>query len=163
MLILARMAGIALVLATAMSVAATGRVTFSLLASGFICWSVVPALQLLTGLWMVRGAPVTRTAALEGYFATHRPWSLWILAMGGVLFFLPDPGRAVLYAAATAIVPTALTFRELTRFSLTVLGDPPRAARRRAAVHEGITIALGLIFIELSVALWPRVIEVLQR
>src|SRR5215210_6473940 len=82
---LARMALTTLVLTTAMSVAATGRLTVALFLSGLACWWFLPVLQLLTGLLMIRGSGLERRAALDGYFATHRPWSLWVLIVAAVV------------------------------------------------------------------------------
>ncbi len=79
--VLGYMALVALVIGTSVSAAATERVTLSLVLTSALAWSFVPLLQLGTGLWLVRSAGAgRRVAALERYFETHRPWSLFILA-----------------------------------------------------------------------------------
>lgn len=160
---LSRMALIALVFATAMSVAATGRLTLGLLISTFLCFSFAPLLQLATGLLMLRGSRVNRRAALDGYFATHRPWSLWMLLLAGIVVLLPNPGGATYVMALTAIVPAALTVRGLLRFSRNVLGDSSRTAWWRVGRHQAATALILVVYLDLSVALWPRVLAVLGR
>jgi len=159
----ARMALVALVFATTMSVAATGRLTAGLLLSNFVCFSFVPLLQLATGLLMLRGSRLERRAALDGYFATHRSWSLWILSMAAMVLILPNPGGATYTLALTAVVPASLTIRSLLRFSRNSLGDSSRAAWWRVARHQVATAIILLVYLDLSVALWPRVVAVLGR
>jgi len=160
---LARMALSTLVLATAMSIAATGRLTIALLLSGLACWWFLPALQLVTGLVMIRGGGVERGSALTGYFATHRPWSLWLLVMSAAVVLLPNPGAATYPLALTSVVPAALTIRELLRFSREQLGDTRRRAWQRVAVHQAMTFVVLIAYMDLSVALWPRILAVLGR
>lgn len=160
---LARMALSTLVLATVMSIAATGRLTIALLVSGLACWWFLPVLQLMTGLLMIGGRGVERRSALSGYFATHRPWSLWLLVMAGTVVLLPNPGAATYPLALTAIVPAALTVRALLRFSREQLGDTRRRAWQRVAVHQAATFIVLIVYMDLSVALWPRVLAVLGR
>lgn len=154
---------IALVIATAASVAATGRLTLPLLLSGIACWSFVPGLHLLTGLLLLRGSGVERLPAIERYFATHRYWSLWLLAASAALLLLPNPGGALTYVIATALVPAILTVRALTRFAREVLGYTPPRARRRVGLHQAVTLLLLVIYVDLSVALWPRIVGTLPR
>jgi len=157
------MALIALVIATTASVAATGRLTLPLLLSGIACWSFVPVLHLLTGLLLLRGSVVERVPAIERYFATHRYWSLWLLTASATVLLLPDPGGALAHVLATALVPAILTARALTRFATEVLGHTPSRARRRVGLHQAITLLLLVIYVDLSVALWPRIVGTLAR
>jgi hypothetical protein len=160
---LARMALVALVLGSAMSVAATGRLTAGLLLSGFACFSFVPLLQLATGLLLLRGSPLPRREALDGYFARHRPWSIWLLLMAGIVITVPNPGGLTNTLAVTAVVPAMLTIRGLLRFSRDTLGDSARAARWRVAWHQAATLVVLIVCVDLSVALWPRAVAVLGR
>ena len=160
---LRRMALSTLVFATAMPIAATGRLTAGLLLSGLACWWFLPVLQLLTGLLMIRGAGVGRTAALSRYFETYRPWSLWLLVMAATVILLPNPGAATYPLALTAIVPAVMTIRGLLRFSRNDLGDSPRRAWQRVALHQAATYIVLIVYMDLSVALWPRVVGVLGR
>ena len=160
---LARMGLTTLVLATAMSIAATGRLTAALLLSGLACWWFLPLLQFLTGLLMIGRGAVERRRALDEYFATHRPWSLWILIMAAAVVLLPNPGAATYPLALTAAVPAALTIRGLLRFSRECLGDTPGRAWRRVTLHQAATFVVLIAYMDLSVALWPRVLAVLNR
>jgi len=161
---LARMALVALVLATAMSIASTGRLTTALLLSGMTCFWFLPVLQFLTGLLMLRHRRVVAwRVALDGYFATHRPWSLWTLLMAATVILLPNPGGATYPLALTAVVPAALTIRGLLRFSREALGDSTRQAWQRVALHQGASFVVLIAYMDLSVALWPRVLAVLGR
>ena len=160
---LSRMALVTLVFATTMSVAATGRLTLGLLMSTFICFSFAPLVQLATGLLMLRGSRVNRRAGLRGYFATHRPWSLWMLLMAGIVIVLPNPGAFTYILALTAVVPAALTIRGLLRFAREVLGDSSRTAWWRVGRHQAATVLVLAVYLDLSVALWPRILAVLGR
>jgi hypothetical protein len=159
----ARMALTTLVLATTMSIAATGRLTGALLLSGLACWWFLPVLQLLTGLLMIQGGGLERRDALNGYFETYRPWSLWLLIMAATVLLLPNPGAATYPLALTAAVPAALTVRGLLRFSRERLGDSPVRSWQRVALHQAATGVVLVAYMDLSVALWPRVLGVLGR
>jgi len=154
---------VALVLATAMSIAATGRLTIALLFWGFLCFSFVPLLQFGTGLLMIQGSRFDSRRALDGYFATYRPWSLWMLVMAAIVILLPNPGAFTYTLAITALVPAVMTIRSLLRFSRVTLGDSSGRAWWRVARHQAATFVVLLVYLDLSVALWPRLLAVLGR
>ena len=84
---------LALLLGIVTSVATTGRVVASLLLSQTVCWSFVPALQLVRGSLLIASAPrrrVTFPRAVELLFAAHGPWSLWLVATGVLQSVFPD-------------------------------------------------------------------------
>ena len=151
------MALIALVIGSAMAVAATGRLTLSLAASTTLVWSWVPLVQLLTGLLLVRGADIGVARALEGYFQTHRPWSLWLLACAVAIALLPNPGGALLLLAATFVVPLVVTVRMLKVFCRRELGLGAAQTRRRVALHQAVTWTVVLVYGGYAIALIPRV------
>ena len=157
MILVARMALVALVIGTSVSVAATERVTFSLVAGGFIGWAFVPVLQLLTGLLLVQGRPGKRIFQLERYFATHWPWSLWILVFNGAVLLLPTRVTG-LWLTATAVVPMLWTMWLLGEFCRQDLALDPRHARRRVLLHQAVTYLLVFGYVSLAVALWPRIV-----
>jgi hypothetical protein len=169
---LGRMALIALVIGTAVTVSATERVTISLVAAGAIGWSFVPVLQLLTG-WLllsgpvVAGGPVPGVAtgpvpgsglALDRYFATHWPWSLWILAVHGGFLMLPAIRTVGLLFVVTAAVPVIWTVRLLLVFCRDELRMSRRQSWRRVALHQAVTYLLVFGYITFAVALWPRIV-----
>jgi hypothetical protein len=159
--IVGQMALIALVIGTSLSVAATERVTISLVVAGTLGWSFVPVLQLLTGVLLIRGTRVDRPAALERYFDTHWPWSLWILTSSAVLLMIPVTRAFGLWTALTAGVPVIWTVRLLLGYCRTVLHLSTAQARLRVALHQILTYAITLAYINAAVALWPRIVGLL--
>jgi hypothetical protein len=163
MRLVSRLVLVALVIGTATSVAATGRITLLLLASGAACWSVVPLVQLCTGALLVRGSAVPTGQALEQYFETHRPWSLWLLAVAGMVLLLPNPGSWIALMALTFVVPLALTFRRLNALCRFELGFSAVVARRRTLLHQAVTITCLLAYGEYAGRLLPRFIDTVAR
>ena len=151
---------ISLVIGTATAVAATGRVTASLVVSGALGWSFVPVLQLLTGLILIRGAGDGRWRQLERYFELHWPWSLWILAYHAALLLLPTRTLGT-WLALTGVVPMLVTVRLLLKFAERHVTVDRRAAIRRVALHQAVTYSVFLAYAAFAVALWTRVLKVL--
>jgi hypothetical protein len=148
---------IALVIGTATAVAATGRVTISLVVSTTIVWSFVPLLQLLTGwLLLVRDLPRDRGSALAEYVRTHRYWSLWMLAVAAVLLLAPSPGLVTFPLVATALAPMFLTSRALVGLRR-AWGNPPREAIGRVVAHQAMTLGLMSAYVVWATALLPRI------
>jgi hypothetical protein len=161
-----RPALVALVIGTATAVSATERVTFSLVASGTICWSFVPALQMATAACVLRSAgrpDIGMGRRLDLWFMGHGPWSLWLLAGGALLFWPPDIPYLELWMVAGAIVPAAWTAWIGTAFCRKVLADSRPRARRRMALHQAMTWAIVIAYIVLAAQLWPRFLAVLGR
>ena len=135
-----RMVLVAVILGTATSVASTGRITVMLLLSGAACWSVVPLIQLCTGVLLVRGSSRSIGRALERYFQTHAPWSLWLLGVAGMLVLLPNPVLWIVPLTATFVFPLALTVRKLYALCRGELGFSAAVARRRTLLHQAVTV-----------------------
>lgn len=152
----------ALVLGTATAVHGTGRVTIPLIVSTTVVWSWVPIVQLLTGLLVVRGA-ADRSSALASYFSTGRYWSLWILTFTAVLLLTPAVWSVFFYAVATSIIPILLTARSLIAWRQQVFGDTRAAAKRRVLTHQAITHAVLLLYVAWAIALWPRLMPVVDK
>ena len=159
--LLGRMALVALVIGTSVTVSATERVTAGLVLAGILGWSFVPALQLLTGLLLVRGArPPVRL--LDRYFAMHWPWSLWILSAQATLLMVPIVRSAGWWVAITTVVPILWTVRLLFAFCRRELGLERLHAWRRVLVHQTATYLLVLAYVTFAVALWPRLMRLLS-
>lgn len=153
------MALIALVIGTSVAAASTERVTASLVLSCSASWAFVPLIQLSTGTWLLRGAVGgTRTRALEAYFDTHRPWSLFILAFHGLILAWPASRSFVLMLIPAAVLPIALTALALTRLCREVLGVSPAAARRMVLVHQFATYVVVAIYASWASAYLPRLV-----
>ena len=149
----------ALVIGTSVAVAATERVTVSLVLTSALAWAFVPLIQLLTGLWLVRGAqPERRVEALERYFDTHRPWSLWILGVHAMFLLWPPARGFVLIVIPSCLLPTALTVCALLRVCRGVLGMPASQARRSVMVHQGVTWLVILSYAVWASAYLPRLV-----
>lgn len=146
---------VSLVIGVSLAAASTERVEIRLILSTSLAWSFVPVLQLLTGLVLTRGTP-QRFAALDAYFGTHAPWSLWILGVHA-LFVVVGPARdAAEWVALTAVVPAAWTARALVVLCRTSLGLSPGHARRRVAVHQALSYGLVLLYLDFAVRLGAR-------
>lgn len=152
----------ALVLGTATAVLGTGRVTIPLIVSTTAVWSWVPIVQLLTGLMLVRGA-ADRSSALASYFSTGRYWSLWILTFAAVMLLTPAVWSVFFSAIATCIVPILLTARSLIAWRQQVFGDTRAAAKRRVLLHQAITHTVIVLYVAWAIALWPRLMPVVDK
>ena len=157
---LARMALVAVIIGTSVTVSATERVTLPLVLAGSIGWSFVPLLQLLTGLLLIRGtARRRRLDLLDRYFATGWSWNLWILAIHVMLLLWPASRRlGILVIGIAAIVPIVWTLKLLFDYCRRDLGLDARSARARVFQHQAVTYALVVAYVAFAVSLWPRVV-----
>ena len=156
-----QLALIALVIGTSVAAAATERVTVTLVLTSALAWSFVPLIQLLTGLWLVRGAAAgRRLEAIERYFDTHRPWSLWILAVHAMFLLWPQSRGFALFVLPSCLLPAALTARALTRLCREVLRTPPSVARREVMVHQSLTWLVIVSYATWASAYLPRLVGV---
>jgi hypothetical protein len=152
---------IAVLLGIVTAVAATHRVSGSLILSQTVCWSFVPALQLATGgvlVWSVRGRRISVARAIELLFAAHGPWSFWLVGLAGALTITANQFLPL----ATAIVPAAWTSIILNVFCREVLGLTAPQARLRTLGHQALTWLLVLGYLEVVSQLAVRVIDRLQ-
>jgi hypothetical protein len=153
---------VAATIGVSVTVTATEHVDVWLVISGTAGWSFVPLLQLGTGLVLLRGARQPLGTSLERYFATHWPWSLWILAAHAALLTIPWLRGYGFGLLATIVIPAWLTVRLLMDLCQENLGIPRHAALRRVAVHQVLTWALVLAYLQFGIALWPRIVGVLS-
>lgn len=154
--VLGKMALVSLILGVSLSAASTGRVEAGLVLSASLAWSFVPVLQLLTGVILTRGS-ADRSGALDAYFATHRPWSLWILGVHALLVLASPARDAALWLAVTAIVPAVWTAWLLIGMCRRSLGLSASRARRRVMAHEALSYGLLFAYIYFAVALGARI------
>ena len=156
--LLGRMALIALAIGTAVTASATERVTLSLVVAGAIGWSFVPLLQLLTGWILVSGFARDRVRLLDRYFATHWPWSVWILASYATLIMLPGARRFAFWFTVSAVLPILWTLRLLLRFCREEMGLGLSQSWTRVAAHQTVTYTIVFAYIFVAVSLWPRIL-----
>lgn len=150
---------VTIVLGAALSVMCTGILTPRLWLGTAVCWAFVPLLQALTGLVFFKTGRLPLPAFLDALFQTHRPWSLWYLAVAGVVLVWPPVPP--LWFEVTAVIPLVLTSRLLVDFLVRVLGVEHRVALRRVAAHQ-VTSVLLIVFTQLP-AILPRAIGLLAR
>ena len=149
----------AVVLGVAIAIAATGHVTPALVVSTTLCWALVIVLQIAIALILIAG-PSRRTVgiprALDLFFASHTPWSLWLLAAAVV----PAPlGRPLAPLLPLAVVPLVLTTRMIVAFFREVLQLDSRRALLRTVAHQAITWTLFGVLYGSAVALRPRILQ----
>jgi hypothetical protein len=160
--LLGRMALIALVIGTSVTVSATERVTLSLVFAGAIGWSFVPLVQLLTGCLLVSGSGRDRVLLLNRYFGMHWPWSLWIVVTSATFLVSPVARRFSWWITLTAVIPILWTLRLLVRFSRDELGLDIAGSWRRVVAHQAATYGIALAYILVAVALWPRILGLFE-
>ena len=131
----------------------------ALVLSTTLCWSVLVVAQTAIALAVI-AAPARRTVglsrALDLFFASHAPWSLWMLAL---VAWAPTAGeRTLLPIVVAALVPAFLTPRMIAAFFREVLELDPRSAARRTAVHQAVTWSLLVSVYSAAVAMFPRIV-----
>ena len=150
---------IALVIGTATAVVGAGRLDSSLVISTTLVWSFIPLVQLATGVIIVAGRTPSKGAAFERYLATHRAWSLWILAVAAIVLLSPQASLTVSWLVLTAPVPLAATAFALVALRRTLFGDSRRAAWIRVVLHQGVTLAVIAAYVYWAVAAPPRLVR----
>ena len=158
-----RPALVAIVLGCVVAMAGTRHVTPMLVVSTTACWSMLVVAQVIIALAVFAG-PASRTVgvarALDLFFASHVPWSLWMLA---VVVWAPVPGgRSLTPVLVAALVPMVLTARMLAAFCREVLRLERPQAMARTAAHQVVTWGLFVAVFGWAVALWPRIVQWLQ-
>jgi hypothetical protein len=155
-----RPALVALVLGTGTTFSATGHVTLALLVSGFVCWSLVTLIQMMTAAIIMRSraSHLGLAQRLDLWFMGHAPWSLWIVAVTLLMGAAPSGARIERVLMLSALVPAVWTAVIGAAFCRVVLKDSRRAAVARTALHQAITWTIALVYIALAVALWSRLV-----
>jgi hypothetical protein len=154
---LERPAFVVFLIGTLVSIAATGRVSFGLVASTAIAWSFAVALQLALGAILIASAPAGRPRllrALDLWFAGHLPWSLWFLLATLIVVLVPSaPLGPILASTLLAIAWTAAI---AAAFCRTVLGTTRQGSWLRAAIHQVLMVVLVLGYVSWAAGGWFR-------
>ena len=153
---------VAVVLGTSIAIAATRHVTPALVLSTTLAWAFVVAIQIAVALLLI-AAPARRTVgvprALDLFFASHAPWSLWLLLAASV----PAPfGRPMTPLLVAALIPVVLTPRMIAAFFREVLDLAPAQTIIRTAAHQALTWGLFIALYGAAVAIRPRIVAWLQ-
>ena len=152
----------AAVIGVSLAIAATRHVTPSLVLGTTMAWAFVVVLQIAIALLLI-AAPSRRTIgvprALDLFFASHAPWSLWVLAVVA----LPAPlGRPVIPLLLLAVVPLVMTNRAIAAFFREVLQYGARRAVAHTAIHQALTWGTFGVLYGYVVALHPRIVGALE-
>ena len=154
---LAGPARLLLLLGIVTPIAATGRITASLVVSETLCWIFVPALQLVLGTALIasaRGRRVDLPRAVQLLFAGHAPWSLWLVGIAA--YYTVAAGQLVVLGSSLASV--AATWAILLAFCEQVLGLSHRDSWRRVIAHQLATLTVIVLYVELASSLVTRVV-----
>ena len=151
---LARPALVALVLAGFVTLANAGQLLPTLLLGSFVAWSWVPALQmaLATGLILAtRRKTVPLSSAIDLFFLGHAPWSLFLLALTGLMMArLPDGAGGLAYARPLlvgALLPIGWTCLLIFAFCRTVLALPVRSALVWTFLYEAAIWGVAYLYL----------------
>ena len=133
----ARLGLIWLTMAAIASAIVTGRITVPLLLGAALSWSFVLVLQVVIGTVVIQSAPARRVGfvrALDLWFASHLPYSLWLLLMSTWFYLVATfPPFAL---ALSVVVPAAWTVAISRAYCREVLGASARGARWRVALQQ---------------------------
>ena len=154
---------VAVVLGTSAALSATRHATPPLVMTTTLLLSIAVVAQVLIALAVIPGAQARaagRARALDLFFASHAPWSLWLL-MSAV--WVPSPlGLPGWPLHAAAIVPVVLTPRIIDAYFREVHGFDRRRAAIRTLVHQAVTWGLFAAVFGAAVAVWPRILQALR-
>jgi hypothetical protein len=69
----------------------SGRLSLRLAAPAALYWSFVPLLQIaaLAVVWPWKGSKVSFARAIDCFFASQDPWSLWLCAFAAIWALIP--------------------------------------------------------------------------
>ena len=137
--LIVRLAVIVLVFATIAAVILTGRMTVALVATAIVTWSFVLVLQIIISMCVVLSASTRRVSvgrALDLWFASHLPYSLWLMLIASWLIFAATFPPFVM--VLTVIAPAAWTVIITLAFCRVVLGVSARGARWRVALQQSL-------------------------
>jgi hypothetical protein len=154
---------VAVVLGTSMALSTTRHVTPALVFSTTVVLCVVVIGQVLTALAVMPGTrahAIGRARALDLFFVSHAPWSLWLLAASA---WAPlPPLRPVAPVWLAALVPVVLTPRMIAAYFRQVHELDRRRAAVRTIVHQILTWGLLFALFGAAVAIWPRILQVVS-
>jgi hypothetical protein len=162
----ARPALFAFIVGAVTSICSTGRVTWSLVLGGTICWSFAPALQAVVAsvvLSTARHPPASLANQINWFFIGQGPWALWLLTVAAWSVAVPIARQSQWPILISAVVPAAWTALIVFKFFRTVFRYGQRKAVSRTCLHQGLIWLLIAAYITLMNQLWPRLVGLLER
>jgi hypothetical protein len=159
--LLASLAFSAVTAGVTVALVATQRATPGLVATTTASWSFVLLIQAVAAAVIIlfaRRRHVSLPRAFALLFLGHAPWSVWLLALGGMALLLE--GEVDLdYILVGAFVPVAWTLVIVAAFCRTVLAQSGAMAWTLAGLHQAIVWALGLSYIAWAAGGWMRIVQ----
>jgi hypothetical protein len=162
----ARPALFAFIVGAVTSICSTGRVTWSLVLGGTICWSFAPALQVVVAsvvLSTSRPRPPSLTNQLDWFFIGQGPWALWLLTVAVWSVAVPITPQSRWPILASAVVPAAWTALIIFKFFRTAFQYTNKEALSRTCFHQGLIWLVIAAYLTLMNQLWPRLVGLLER
>jgi hypothetical protein len=162
----ARPALFAIITGAVTSICSTGRVTWSLVLGGAICWSFAPALQALVAsivLSTSRRPSTSLSSQINWFFIGQGPWALWLLTVAAWCVVVPIARQSQWPILISAVIPAAWTAVIVFTFFRTVFQYNQGKAISRTCLHQGLIWLVIAAYITLMNQLWPRLGGLLQR
>ena len=160
----ARPALFAFIVGAVTSICSTGRVTWSLVLGGTICWSFATVLQAVVAyvvLSMTRRPPSGLANQIDWFFIGQGPWALWLLTVAAWSVVVPvTPQSPIL---ASAVIPAAWTALIIFKFFRAAFQYGHKEALSRTCFHQGLIWAVIAAYVTLMNQLWPRLVGLLER
>jgi hypothetical protein len=156
-----------LVLGSAVSLLASGRLSVRLIVDGAASFAFIPVLEILALYVVIRRwrEHVSFRAVLGPFLAGNQPWLYWLVATGALFSVVPP--RAIGFVlidsvAASAIVPFAWALRLDVRFFVDECHRRAADAVRDALLHRIIGWGLGLTYF-FGIAIWSLTQPMIAR
>ena len=162
--LLEHLAVVLAVVGTAVSTMAVQRVSPGLVATAALSWSFVLLIQLSLGALVITSASTRRvgmTRALDLWFATHLPYTLWMLVIS--VLMATSPYASVELVIVTAIAPAAWTAVLLSAFCRVVLGTSRAGARWRATLHLLLIWTTTFGYVAWAAGGWFQIVASVNR
>jgi hypothetical protein len=161
--LLRRPARAALVIGGAIALASTGGATLPTLVTTTLCWSFVPAVQLIVAAVLIalcRRPGVRLVPALDLFFAAQGPWLLWMLGVAAAALLAARLGHHTLprlrYVLAFALVPLIWTGVIIFAFCQVVLGLDKRPALGWMLLYEAAIWGIASLYVGgMTFQVWP--------
>jgi hypothetical protein len=162
----ARPALFAFIVGAVTSICSTGRVTWSLVLGGAICWSFAPALQAVVASVVLSTSwprPASLADQIDWFFIGQGPWALWLLTVAAWSVAVPITRQSQWPILISAVVPAAWTAVIVFKFFRTVFQYSRGKAMSRTCLHQGLIWLVIGAYITLMNQLWPRLVGLLER
>lgn len=143
---------------------ATHRATFGLVLSVGVCWAFATVIQTVAAAAVIAvfpGRVVSVARALDLFFLSAGPWSLWLLAFAAWAGFPADHSAIPLAALATAPIPIVWTTVIVRAFCRSVLNASARGALTTALIHQAMIWSVAAVYVSTVVQAWPRLLGAL--